>query len=396
MQDIEQLFKRYIQNKCSADEIRALIDHFGNNVNERELKALIEQQLFTEIDEPSKEQINNSGVFDKTDLFFKEKLYPRPFFLKLPANRLFKYAASIAIFLVAGFLLLNYPKKAVKDSKANQVNTISPGSNKAILKLSDGSTILLDGQNEQGLIADLNSKILKVKDGLLMYTSSAEKEDAEGLLLNELTIPAGGKYEVILSDGTKVFLNSLSSLKYPKNFNDKERVVELSGEAYFEVTKLYKGNKKVPFIVKTQKQTIEVVGTKFNISSYADDSFQKTTLISGHVNVIDNKNHQKYSLEPGDQALTDNNDHINVSQVNVEPSIAWTQGNFMFDDVYLREILKQLARWYNVHVDYSNIPETRYNILLSKDETLNSILKILEDTGELKFKIVNNTIKIIN
>lgn len=395
MQDINQLFKRYIANQCTPEEVRELLKHFDDEAHKAELKELIGLYLKSEVSPKIEAKIGNSNIFDQTDEHFKTLLYRKPFIVRLVKHRLFKYAASVVLVIGLGLFLLNQSKEAKKTIDSPTAMVISPGSNKAILKLSDGRTVILDNHNKKELISDSYSQIKKAKDGLLVYEPIAGNGSDRTASLNELQTPAGGKYEVVLADGTKVLLNSMSTLKYPQSFDDEQRVVELVGEAYFTVAERYNNHKKIPFIVKTSKQTIEVVGTQFNISSYPDDSFQKTTLVSGRVNVTNNSTQQKYQLVPDQEAYSDENNRMNIANANTESAIAWTQGKFRFEDAYLKDILKQLSRWYNVKVDYSNVPTTRYNIALSRNESLNSLLKKLEQTGSLKFQIENNTIKTI-
>lgn len=393
MPGINQLFKRYIANQCTPAEVKELLSHFDDEAYTAELKELIGRHLKGEVSQELETKIGSSPIFDKTDLHFKTLLYRKPFILRLVKHHLFKYAASLVLIVGLGLFFLKQ-KENGKVTVDITTAIIKPGSNKAVLKLSDGRTVVLDDHSKNELITDSYSQIKKTKDGLLVYQPTAG--NGKVATLNELQTPVGGKYEVILADGSKVLLNAMSTLKYPQSFNDEQRVVELVGEAYFTVAERYVDNKKVPFIVKTSKQTIEVVGTQFNISSYPDDLFQKTTLVTGKVNVTNNATQQKYQLLPDQEALSDENNRLAVANVNIETAIAWTQGKFRFEDAYLRDILKQLSRWYNVKVDYSNIPTTRYNITLSRNETLNSLLKKLEETGNLKLQIENNTIKLLN
>ena len=394
MQTFDQIFHRYLQNQCTNEELRLLLKQFGSNLNEEQLKALIAEQLSAEVDEATKASLQNSAALKKADQLVLAEVQRKPKIRRLFYSNPFKYAMVIVVLLLAGLAYVYLPKPQQAAVQTSQI--IKPGSNKAVLTLANGSVVLLEGNNKQSLMLDEHAKIVKEKDGLLVYTQTRVSQNPQQLEFNQLFIPAGGKYEILLSDGTRVFLNALSSLKYPKTFNTTERVVELSGEAYFEVAKVTAGSKSVPFIVKTSKQNIEVLGTRFTISCYDDDPFQKTTLVSGRVNVVDNQTKQKFPLLPGQQALYRAEGHTTISNANTEAALAWAQGNFMFDDVYLKDILKQLSRWYNVNVDYKNIKETRYNILLSRSETLNNVLKALEDTGNIKFTITNNTIKILN
>ncbi len=382
------LIEKYLKNQCSEEEIKELLSFFGKDTNENELKELLLSKFSSELDNISLDKIKSSDALKNADNFIANNITHSRSVLK--RYSFIKYAAAVVIFYIGGLLVYNkyfeLPKEQLKEIV---VSNAKPGTNRATLKLSSGESISLGGNSQS---KELPTQISNPENGLLVYKD--ENDNALLQSINELSTPAGGKYELVLADGTRVTLNSLSSLKYPQQFSDHERVVELTGEAYFDVVKTTIAGKKVPFLVKTSKQTIEVLGTKFNISSYNDDALQKTTLISGKVNVLNPKTGEKYALLPGQQAITDNAGITNVSIASTESAISWVSGNFMFEDVYLKDILKQLARWYDVKVDYNDIPKTRYNILLSRNEDLKTVLKILEDAGKIKINFFNNTISI--
>ena len=241
--NLQKTFNRYVENKCSENEIRALIKYFGEDLNEEQLKALIEAQLDKEVNEFSKINVGHYDVFQKTNKFLKANIYYKPLIIILLKNYLFKYVAAVAIMASVEFLSL-----------------------------------------------------------------------------------------------------------------------------YFSL-----------------RPDIEVLGTKFNTSCYNDDSFQKTTLLSGCINIITNHSYEKHRFLPVEQSFYEINKTTKTSTVNTETAIAWRQGNFMFD-VCIKDILKQLSGGYNVKIDYRHFPETGYNVLLAKKETLNNLPKTLEYTGRHSFQ----------
>ncbi len=377
------LFEKFLNCNCTDDEINQLLDYFGDDTNAENLRDLIDFELNSE-GNGLLHQISKERIFKKIDHYvFSNITHTRK---TISLRSYLQYAAIITCIALigAGYFYFN-PQDKVKPQLTIK-NNIEPGGHKAILKMASGEKIALGETKSfnalpQGVVADQN--------GIIVYADNS----STNFELNELSIPNGGKYQVVLSDGTKVTLNSMSSLKYPSNFPAHERVVELSGEAFFEVAHAIKGNEKVPFIVKTPKQSIQVLGTKFNVSSYSDDFNQTTTLVSGKVSVSSNINSEKIILLPGQQFITNKNSSF-IREANTESATAWVSGNFLFEDMQLSDILKQLSRWYGINVDYTNVPQTRYNVFLSKSEKLPVVLKYLEETGKIKFTLKENTIYI--
>lgn len=390
------LFYRYLNNECTPGEVKALLKQFGQESDQGELKALILQELEkTEIPEGFEEQTDIAEVFKQTDQYLQEQLFSEKKQVSISRLTWLAIAASIAICCTLGYLF--FPRHQTEVLSAQAINggtDAKPGADKAILKLANGTSIVLNDNAQSTILNEAGLKITKTKDGMLVYEAAAVSTAGSKLVYNELITPLGAKYKIVLPDGTRVWLNAGSSLRYPMAFDTKERRVELKGEGYFEVQKVNSGNGKVPFYVETPTQIVQVLGTEFNISAYDDDQVVKTTLISGKVNVSDRSNNLQETLNPGEQAVQINGGAFKVTKVNTESSISWKNGNFMFEDMYLRDIMKQLCRWYNVEIDESQIPQTRYNIFISRNETLQSVLNMLGSTGNLKFQLNNNRIKI--
>lgn len=394
MKEISELFHRYVNNKCTPKEVSTLLMHFNVANESPELRNLITQQLLQNVPENFDKQPDVIKAFDQSDILLQQKLFKKPIIKRIYEARLFKYATAACLIFLVSIWFYNKQQPEQKDIVQTAHADANPGTDKAFLTLANGTKVLLDINNGNTTLNDKGINIRKTKDGMLIYEISNENGTQKALGYNELSTPKGAKYQVLLPDGTNVWLNSESSLKYPLAFADGERKVELTGEAYFEVEKLTKNNKRIPFYVETRNQIIEVLGTEFNISAYLDDAVVATTLISGKVDVHERSKSNNVILSPGQQAISIEGSDMKVMPANLESTIAWKMGNFMYEDVYLRDILKQLSRWYNITIDYSNLPHTRYNVLISRKEKLSAVLKMLEKTGNIKFQIVNNTIKI--
>lgn len=268
---------------------------------------------------------------------------------------------------------------------------IEPGGSKAILTLGDGSRINLDDAKSGTIARQAGTSIMKSDDGKLIYNiSSQDLAQSGGLVYNKIETPKGGQYQINLPDGSKVWLNAASSLRYPAVFHGNERRVELTGEAYFEISP----DRSMPFRIETGNQLVEVLGTHFNINGYSDESAIKTTLIEGLVKVADMTTNRERFLKPGQVAVTTKSGMISIEDANKEQAVSWKDGFFIFNDMELENIMRQLERWYNVDVDYSAIPKIRYNVHISRDLKLSKVLETLEITGNVKFNIEGRTIQI--
>jgi len=284
-------------------------------------------------------------------------------------------AASILLCLSVG-LYLATRTNVQQQLVVSTLNDVKPGRNKAILTLADGSVIDLDNA-KTGQIAMQNGIVVrKTANGKLEYIIKDAAGNTNQTISNNLiSTPRGGEYQVTLPDGTKVWLNAASTLKYPSSFAKNERRVSLQGEAYFEVSK----DKNRPFRVVTNQQTVEVLGTHFNINAYNDESVVKTTLLEGAVNVSNGANSLK--LKPGQQALFNLADaklRINPD-VDVDKEMAWKNDLFAFDNDDLKTIMRQISRWYDLDVVYQGkITDEKYVGEIPRNSNLSEVFKILE------------------
>ncbi|WP_149207124.1 FecR family protein [Flavobacterium johnsoniae] len=300
-------------------------------------------------------------------------------------------AASIAVLIGTGIFYFTQPKEE-KFQVAAKPQEIAPGGTKGVLTLSNGKQIVLSEITAKDTIAqegEENEVTIKMNaNGEVTYiinpNTDGGKDDNS---FNTLSTPTGGQYNIILADGTKVYLNAVSSIKYPTQFNGDKRVVELEGEAYFEVAK----NKNKPFIVKSNNQSIEVLGTHFNVHSYNNESVVKTTLLEGSV-AVTYKN-QKAILKPGQQSdVSDNFSKIKVKEVDPEEAVAWKNGRFKFDNADLKNVMRQLERWYGIKVEYrGNVSDVRFNGGTFRNKNLSEVLKVLE-LSNIKFKVEGKTV----
>jgi ferric-dicitrate binding protein FerR (iron transport regulator) len=300
-------------------------------------------------------------------------------------------AASIAVLIATGIFYFTQPKEE-NVQVAAKPQEIAPGGTKGVLTLSNGKQIVLSEITAKDTIAqegEENEVTIKMNaNGEVTYiinpNTDGGKDDNS---FNTLSTPIGGQYNIILADGTKVYLNAVSSIKYPTQFNGDKRVVELEGEAYFEVAK----NKNKPFIVKSNNQSIEVLGTHFNVHSYNNESVVKTTLLEGSI-AVTYKN-QKAILKPGQQSdVSDNFSKIKVKEVDPEEAVAWKNGRFKFDNADLKNVMRQLERWYGIKVEYrGNVSDVRFNGGTFRNKNLSEVLKVLE-LSNIKFKVEGKTV----
>jgi ferric-dicitrate binding protein FerR (iron transport regulator) len=309
-------------------------------------------------------------------------------------QRKWKYAAAAIIILLGAAAIYKLaifnqstPKStAVNIVKPANVTDIAAGGNKAILTLADGSTIVLDSAQNGNLVSQGNTRIIK-QDGKLAYNSL---ENSTAFLYNTIATPRGGEYQLVLADGTKVWLNAASSLHFPTTFSGNERIVQLTGEAYFEVAK----NAAKPFKVEMNNgMAIEVLGTHFNVMGYDDELSIKTTLVEGKVKVMQGTN--SIMLMPNQQAkLTKAGNTILVDKnADINKAIAWKNGIFDFDDDGITDIMRQISRWYDVDIDYSlPVLQPHFTGSIRREVNVLQVLHMLELAGGVNFTIVGNKI----
>ena len=378
---IARLIARYLSDEIEEEE-QAELTRWRNESSENE-------RLFREIckEENIKQNMQKRQTFHTEDGWegVQRKIQRHRFRHRI--LNICKYAA-IFIFPVVIATVAIY-KSGNEPQPLSQVEEqIVPGGKKAVLILDNGEAI--DLKSTSGVeLKEKDGTVIQVDSTVLNY-QQAPARTSEKLAYNKVNVPRGGEYQLTLSDGSKVQLNSMSSIRFPVQFAQDCRLVELEGEAYFEVSKTGQ-----PFIVQTKGMKIEVLGTTFNISAYANEEYQ-TTLVSGSVKV-QTENGSNRSLKPSEQAcITPGSNQINVRNVDTAFYTSWIHGKINFKDQRLDDIMKTLARWYDMDVVYENeaTKELRFGCYVNRYNEITPLVKLLEQTGRVTVTVEGKTIKI--
>jgi transmembrane sensor len=386
---IGMLMFRYIRDELSFEETQEL--------DEWRALAPENEQLFQDETNPANIRNMIKEMYEDKDVIFQKirKRYPELNEKSSATAKIRMISIAATVLITVGisiyFFLHNISKKdKVIEKTAIAGKSITPGGNHAILTLANGSSILLESA-QTGIVRDEGSSIIIKKDsGQLEYSKNA-KTLTNDLGYNTLRTPRGGQYILVLPDGSKVWLNAASSIKYPSSFTDNVRKVELEGEAYFEVAKIISPstNKRLPFIVSMiGKPDIEVLGTHFNIMAYNDEPFITTTLLEGSVQI------GSVVLNPGQQARISNSEaSVKVtSDVDVNAVVAWKNGKTSFKDASIQTIMRAISRWYDVDVTYKGvIPDKRFKGGLPRNTDLSELLNVLEQNG-IHFNVTGKNI----
>lgn len=382
---ITLLYRKYLADDCTAEELRELKSLISDPERHDEISGLLDETWVNlkENELIDFSETNSTAIFNKIVNSDKKENKQRLLWMR--------YAAAILVVIGLGASIWVYNFKNNEDLTIKKVAQIIPefkaGSNKATLTLDNGSKIDLD---KDGIV--VNDNQINYSDGsLVMDANQDQVEQAKKTQYLSLNTPCGGEYQVTLSDGTKVWLNADSYLRYPVDFDGDKRVVELEGEAYFEVAKM----SGKPFIVKTENQEVKVLGTHFNINSYGYEEGIKTTLLEGSVSVSRNIRNggseasQSRVLVPGEQSfVSENLKDISVKKVNTVEVIDWKEGLFIFNDEPIQSITKRLAKWYNVKFVFDgDFSKVRFVGNYSRDKSLNNLLNNIALTGLVHFEV---------
>jgi len=402
---LDYLMERYRTNTCSRDEMEELFQLLQGEDGSGLLKNLQEQWEAAGSIEPVESPEWNAlfaEMMEKSHALEPVKLAPVSPRRRLRRNRRRLVLSLCLLFIMggAGILIRTHsisrvsaPTVAVRAVRFK--NDVQPGGNKAILTLSDGSSIVLDSADNGTLSTQGNARVLKLASGRLAY-QAAHGADADAVY-NTISTPRGGQYQIELPDGSKVWLDAGSSLRFPTAFSGKEREVQLSGEAFFEVS----GDARHPFLVSVfsrepgrsdELQKVRVLGTQFNVMAYADEKLVKTTLIDGGVRIDDaapgTSPQSSLQLRPGEQAQLNKNHSTAIQVVNdadVNAAVAWKNGYFDFNKADIQTIMRQLSRWYDIEVSFRG-NGSRDQVFfggIQRDLPLSSIFNILERSGVL-------------
>ena len=386
---LEYLFNCYVQHNCSEKEEEELMNLLSRSENEAEVKKLLDELIENKELEASMPDETAPSILQ--NIFEKDKAQVVTIEKKGSVFTLWmRVAAAVVILFISGtacwVLFKNKDKTTAPVALSSaKPSPVLPGGNHAILTLADGTRIVLDSI-QNGNIKGGNANINK-KGPLLVYDGSSGFETNAPVTYNTLATPRGGQYQLVLPDGSKVWLNASSSIHFPTAFTGNQRNVELTGEAYFEVAK----NKEKPFHVNVKGMQVEVLGTHFNVNAYGDEGNIKTSLLEGSVKI---KSGQASGLlKPGEQAILGGNvNKIEIKKADMSEVMAWKNGLFQFDDAGITTIMQEISRWYNVEIVYQGeIPVRRFEGKISRDAQLSDVLKILE-LSDVKFKVEGRTI----
>ncbi|WP_207514603.1 FecR family protein [Longitalea luteola] len=428
---LEYLLNRYANKTCTPEEKEELMRLLQESGNDEAVQQLIEKMIQ---ERPVKHQMPETTAQAILQSIFEADETPVVTMATTQVRRLaFGRIAAAAVILLllttAGWLWLTNTTKTQLATTVNVKNDVAPGGNKALLTLANGATIVLDNE-ENGIVArEGNANVVKLKNGQLKYEkaagqgSTASDDGKPAMAYNTLSTPKGGEYRIVLPDGSKVWLNAASSITYPTAFDAKERKVQVTGEAYFEVAKLVtaKDGKRIPFLVDIRSARghlgqVQVLGTHFNINAYDDEEAVKTTLLEGKVKIVKAttttneataKNNKAQAegasavLSPGEQATIGGGrsnklatDGVQVKHVDVNDVMAWKNGMFHFERADIQTVMRQLSRWYDVQVVYKKDLDKSDPLFfeVSRHTNLSDVLKVLNLAGGARFTIEDKKI----
>ena len=390
---LEYLFKCYINNEYSGPEEEELMVLLSNPENEEQVQILMDRFM-----ENTRHEIQMSDQAAASILNNILKRGKRFVIQKKNSKTVYTFwlglAASVLIILGGAYFISDKKEYAIaKEDSSSSVGLtteksakILPGGHHAVLTTSDGKAIILDSM-PNGLLTQQGNTDVKKLGGLLEYKAPASFIRDTVISYNTVSTPRGGQYQIVLSDGSKVWLNAASSIRFPTAFSGSLREVELTGEAYFEVAK----NKEKPFQVKVRDMKIAVLGTHFNVKAYEDEAETKTSLLEGSVKIIQGK--EVGLLKPGQQAVINfKDDKVKIATADMVEVIAWKNGLFRFEGANIETIMREIGRWYDVEIVYAGkVPMRRFEGKINRNAGLSEVLRILE-LSNVKFSIAGKKI----
>ena len=386
----DQLFRLFIvfrDGNISEEELHTLTKFVNQDTEDQWLDQLMDS-FKDEQSQQALSSLRSDRMFDRIMRSVNESRVPVSHF------RSFRlWYGTVAALLLLCFSLLFYYESKMTDQSTYISSTVLPGSPKGNLLLDNGEIIDLDKLNIDTTIVLDGYSVTKDKYGELSYTLT-NTEPSDRVIYNTIVTPKGGEYKLSLPDGTQIWVNSSSQLKYPLNFGKDRREVELDGEAFFEVARLTFDQKNIPFIVKTRQQELEVLGTTFNINSY--DSEIRTTLVEGAVRLRFDKVQQQL-LKPNQQAIYNpKSDKVSIRPIDPFYTVAWRNGSFAFDNANLYDVMATIARWYDVKVDYQgDFKDVYFSGTISRYADINKLLKLITLTGGVHFELKERRVSVM-
>ncbi len=386
------LIAGYIQNTLTEKEH----DELDNWINEDDHNM----QLFEELTDEQNILVNMEWMDEAYVLQSFKALQEKGVFnlqTKKVYNKNWLPIAASVIILLGLFFIYKYTvtnKPITNERVIADTNALKPGGNFASLTLANGNIIDLSAAKIGAIVLDSGAHINKTGDGVLQYENfsngSNGSNGSNAAAIHTLSTPAGGQYQITLADGTKVWLNAATVLKFPAAFIGNQREVTLIGEAYFEVAK----NVNRPFkVLLADNARVEVTGTHFNINNYENETAQEVTLLEGGITVATNKGITK--LEPGTQALINKEETKKLNLADAEEITGWKDGLFVFKDAPIESIMMQIERWYKAKIIYKTKSKQLFNATILRKEPLTKVLKLLELNGYVHFEIKNETIYVL-
>jgi len=387
------LFEQYLNDSLPSGDLLELREAIQNDryqaLFDDLLKIAFKEPAFAEIDDDARQSVFNaisSRIKQQEDTELINNGNRR----LIPYRWLAGIAALVFLTVGAGWFFMKSNDKGQKGN--TYAHVIKPGVNKATLTLANGKKIILTDSLHGQLANEAGVKVSKTKQGEIIYTTGSNEDSGQpALQYNTLTTQRGEQFQIVLPDGSHVWLDAASSLKYPVAFKGNQRKVELTGQGYFEVSH----NTAMPFIVKTAKTEVQVLGTHFNVSAYDDDRDTKTTLLEGAVRIRSAKG--SAVLKPGEQGVLNNMGLLTVNKdVDVGMEIAWKNGLFNFKKAGIEEIMVKVSRWYDINVRYEGkIPETKLTGKMSRNVDISGLLGILQFEG-IKFRVEGKNVIVTN
>lgn len=377
-------------NTISRGELEELTGYLHSLKNENLLDASLEQVWANISNGTDHEEINSNLLYENiiSDSRFRKPDHQPQKVSVLWTSRMLRYVASLILLSSLGiWFFLNKDKQKTTEPEeivtSLKQDTIAPNQHAVLLTLADGSRIVL-GKDSDGTLAIQGDSRIEQEEGQIAYKDIGLGILGVKPLINTVTTPKGNDFKIVLPDGTKVWLNTLSTISYPVVFDGKERKVKIIGEAYFEVAR----NPYQPFIVEANGTEVRVLGTHFNVSAYSEENTVKTTLIEGAVKVT-NKG-QSALLKPGEQSIASlSKSNIEVNNIDVEEALAWKNGYFLFNNENIKTVMKSIARWYDITVEYEgNVGQKTFGGTIERFATIEQLLKSMEMTGAIHFKIL--------